>query len=58
MDELVEILGTTSLIVMTVVCISGVLMKYERKSLLRIHRPTGYVALAIAVCHGVLAALS
>jgi hypothetical protein len=58
MDEMIEILGTISLIVIAVVCVSGVLMKYKRKPLFKIHRLTGYIALALAVCHGVLAALA
>lgn len=58
MDEMVEILGVISLIVIGVVCASGVFMKYKRKPLFKIHRLAGYVALALAVCHGVLAALA
>jgi hypothetical protein len=58
MDEVIEMLGTISLIAIAVVCASGVLMKHRRKPLFKIHRLTGYVAVALAVCHGVLAALS
>lgn len=58
MDEIVEVLGIISWIVIVFTVFSGLLMKYKRKPLFKIHRLAGYVALALAACHGVLAALS
>jgi DMSO/TMAO reductase YedYZ heme-binding membrane subunit len=58
MDELVEVLGIISLIVIVFTVFSGLAMKYKRNQLFKIHRFAGYVALALAICHGILAIFS
>ena len=58
MDEIVEVLGIISLIVMIVAFFSGLFMKYKRNSLYKIHRFIGYVVFALALAHGVAALVS
>lgn len=55
MDEIVEVLGIISFIVMIVVFFSGFFMKHQRNLLYKTHRITGLIALAMMLCHGVLA---
>lgn len=57
MDEIMEMCGVTSLIVLAVAVLSGLLMKRRRAELVKIHRVVGFVALAVAICHGMLALL-
>ncbi|MCY2924009.1 MAG: hypothetical protein NT031_00970 [Planctomycetota bacterium] len=52
MDEIAEITGKISLVVVAVAVVTGVLTKRNRVSLRRIHRVLGFVALALAVGHG------
>ncbi len=58
MDDIVEILGIVSGIVIVFAVFSGFTMKYKRNRLLKIHRFAGYVALALALGHGILAIFS
>jgi hypothetical protein len=58
MDEMVEILGIVSLFVFVFTVFSGFAMKYKRDSMFKIHRFTGYAALALAAVHGILAIFS
>jgi hypothetical protein len=58
MDDMVEILGITSGIVIVLTVFSGYIMKYGRKHLLNIHKLAGYAALALASFHGILAMFS
>ncbi|MEI7836206.1 MAG: hypothetical protein WCK05_07320 [Planctomycetota bacterium] len=52
MDEIAEITGKISLVVVAVAVVTGILMKRKRVSLRRIHRVLGFIALALAVGHG------
>jgi cytochrome bd-type quinol oxidase subunit 1 len=53
MDEIAEILGKMSLIVVVVAVATGVLMRHKRAALYKkIHRVVGFAVLALAVCHG------
>ena len=58
MDEMVEVLGIISGIVIVFTVFSGLAMKYKRNQRLKIHKFAGYVAFALAICHGILAMFS
>jgi hypothetical protein len=51
-------LGIISLVVMVFTVFSGLVMKYKRNPMYKIHRFTGYGVFALAICHGVLAIFS
>jgi hypothetical protein len=57
MDEVIETLGATSLLGIAIAFLSGLFMRYKRKPLLKIHKITGYAALAVAIGHGMLSML-
>jgi hypothetical protein len=57
MDEVMEMLRVTSLVVLAVAVLSGLLMKRWRAELAKTHRVVGSFALAVAVCHGTLSML-
>jgi hypothetical protein len=52
MDEIAEILGVVSLIAMAAVVATGVLMRRRRVPFGKIHKVIGFIALALAICHG------
>jgi hypothetical protein len=58
MDEIIEVLGIISLVVIVFTVFSGLVMKYKRNPLLKIHRFAGYIALALSIGHGILAIFS
>jgi cell shape-determining protein MreD len=57
MDEVMEVLGITSLVLLAVAFLTGLLMKRRRADLMKIHRIVGYIVLAVAICHGMLSML-
>jgi Mg2+ and Co2+ transporter CorA len=57
MDEIMETLGILNMIVLPVVFASGLWMKYKRALLFKAHRIFGYVAIGMAMVHGILALL-
>jgi hypothetical protein len=58
MDDMIEVLGILSGIVIVFTVFSGFAMKYKRNRPLKIHWFAGYAALALALGHGILAIFS
>lgn len=52
MDDIAEMLGLVSLIVMAAAVATGVFMRYRRVLFGKIHRVIGFITLALAIFHG------
>jgi hypothetical protein len=57
MDEVMEVLGVASLLMLAIAFLTGILMKHRRADLLKVHKIVGYVVFAVAICHGMLSML-
>jgi Mg2+ and Co2+ transporter CorA len=55
MDEIMETLGILNMIVLPAVFATGLWMKYKRALFYKVHRISGYVAIGMAMVHGILA---
>lgn len=52
MDEIAELLGVVSLVVVVAAVATAVLMRHRRARFHGIHRVLGYITLAMAIGHG------
>jgi hypothetical protein len=57
MDDVMEVLGVASLVLLAITFLTGILMRHRRADLLKIHKIVGYVVFAVAICHGMLSML-